>query len=844
MATEAEIFRINFGDTLTSIARLKEELKETRKAFEAATTSSEAFSKGKEVKNLENQIKSLTSVTKDNTNALGGVNVSAKFAAGSYGELKQKIEESKKSLLSLTIGSKEFDAEQKNLIALQEKRISIESKLPSLFQKRIKGAIDESLSLKQLNEQVKINEKILIEANGKIESSFSRSEKALEKLNKELSDGNTKAADAAKVALDLANKELEESSKRAKEAKDSLFSLNQAIQAQSNSVKGLRSEMKSLNSIILSGQDVNGEAAKRVAELKDRLDDLKDETVSLKGTGIERLNASVGLLTDAFQNLDLDKAKTGFKALGTAMSAIPLILLIEGIKALIDNFDEVVKFVQIFTGETNAAKKQVKELTIATEQQTIANNALIASYDREIQILTASGASEQKLLELKKKKIAVQILEQKQQLKLNSAKVAEVMLNDDISETLKKTLANELLLKGQIEASKSLFEEVAKDKKERYKEDLKAASEAAKGIYDLETELLVLSAENQKKQNDKRKENLKKREEDLKKESDLFFENALYEAKLAKEIDDEQLRIENDFLKNKKDLEEKYRKEGEQLLLDQAQIELNKNESDIQAQIDFETTKYSIAINNKKLTNEQLILLEQDYQSKVFDLKQKEREQTAKLATDLIMSFANIGAALAQTDEEAKAVQKSFALASIAINTGLAISNLTATSFSPSSPDNILTGGLAAYAKLAAGLVTITSNILQAKNIINSFEEGGYTGNGNPHEVSTNLGQKPYTYHKSEYVIPAPVLRTDKGKALAMQAESLRRGISKLPSGIDGFFDGGYTAVSTSASTVSAYNANNSIAEMIRNLPTPVVKVTDINKVNESNALAIKVSSL
>lgn len=66
------------------------------------------------------------------------------------------------------------------------------------------------------------------------------------------------------------------------------------------------------------------------------------------------------------------------------------------------------------------------------------------------------------------------------------------------------------------------------------------------------------------------------------------------------------------------------------------------------------------------------------------------------------------------------------------------------------------TGAGPLFGPLLAG-ATIVQGTLNAQKIL-SFEKGGYTGDGDPSSVSTALGPKPYTYHKSEYVIPAPVL--------------------------------------------------------------------------------------
>ena len=311
MANQVEIFNIDFGDTLNSIEKLKAELKETRKLFETAKPNTAEFVKySTEVKRLDGTIKALNGATKDNQNALGGINQAAKFAAGSYGELKQKIEQQKKALLELNVESEDFVNTQEELIKLQNQRIEIEKKIPSLFQERIKGAIDESNALKQL-----------------------------------------------------------------------------------------KADLKAAQSAALNG---DGAAAKKVAELKDKIDDLKDSTQSLQGSGVERLNNSVRLLTEGFANFDADKTKTAFKGISAAMSAIPIVLIIEGIKLLIENFDVVIEFAKKLTGGFTEAEKSVNKLTKAIEAQSSANKILVAGYDNAIALLQAQGASEEQLTNAKK----------------------------------------------------------------------------------------------------------------------------------------------------------------------------------------------------------------------------------------------------------------------------------------------------------------------------------------------------------------------------------------------------------------------------------------------------------
>lgn len=111
------------------------------------------------------------------------------------------------------------------------------------------------------------------------------------------------------------------------------------------SVGELRKGIKELQTLALQVGE-SDRSFKRInqaiAEAKDKMDDLTDATKSLQGSGIERLNTSFGLLKDSLVNADPGKATLGFKALGTAIKAVPIFLLIEGIRLLVENFDEII----------------------------------------------------------------------------------------------------------------------------------------------------------------------------------------------------------------------------------------------------------------------------------------------------------------------------------------------------------------------------------------------------------------------------------------------------------------------------------------------------------------------
>lgn len=768
MAQEVEIFKIDFGNTITSIQKLKAELKDTRKAFESAQIGTDAYKKLETgVKTLNTQIKSLNDATKDNINALGGVNKSAKFAEGSYGELKQRIDEQRKSLLNLTVGTEEFNATQQGLIKLQEERIKIESKIPSLFQERIKGAIDESNSLKQL-----------------------------------------------------------------------------------------KIDLKEAQSAALNG---DGAAAKRVAELKDKIDDLKDSTQSLQGSGVERLNTSMQLLTEGFSNFDADKVKTGFKGIGAAMSAIPLILLIEGIKALIDNFDAIVKFAKEFTGSMSEAEKITKELTLATEAETKVNTKLIAQYDRQIQLLEAQGGHEKEIIKLKKEKIAVEIKEAENSVKLHAAKAAEVLLNDDLTDSIYKFQAATLRKLGQDKAANLIEKSIANEKKKRIAEDVKAIEEANKNILDAKNELLIIDAEANKKEVENNKEKNKKKQE----EDDKY-------RKAAVESYNRQADLENELI-DKQEAKRKAIKEAAaqgQMEIDQmvndfisqgfqdlnteriaaAQLAIEQDKANVEKQIELLTIQKDIALENEKLTTSERLLIVEKYYQDVDQLRTqnelKELQAYENIGNSAIQISNNIFEAQLNNVTKGSQQEKDIRLKQFRTNKALQLSIATIqgtqavlAAFSSGAATPIIGAATGAvYAALAAA-VAATNIAKIASTPEPQFYKGGYTGSGDPKGEAGVV-------HYDEYVVPSRVKNTAEGAYHITQLERMRTGAGNIISGISGMFDGGFTGRSAGQATEDKNNLNKILEQTILSMPAPVVRVTEINNVNDSINQSVSVSSL
>lgn len=769
MAQQVEIFNINFGDTIQSIEKLKAELKETKKLFEQAKPNTEEFNKyGSEVKRLDSTIKSLNGIAKENINALGGINTATKFASGSYGELKQKIEAQRKALLELNVDSKEFADTQNELIKLQDQRIEIEKKIPSLFQERIKMAIDESNSLKQL-----------------------------------------------------------------------------------------RLDLKAAQAAALNG---DGKAAQRVAELKDKIDDLKDSTNSLQGSGVERLNTSMGLLTDAFQNFDIDKIKTGFKGIGAAMSAIPLILLIEGIKYLIENFDKVAKFAKEMTGSFSATEAQVKSLTVATQAQTVVNNNLLSNYTNEIALLTAKGGHEKELMELKKKKIAIEIAEAENSIRLNAAKVADALLNNSITDSLNNMTIALFRKIGATETADKLDALQAKLKKDRIneeqKDNIKAIQDAQIGIEASKTALLVLDVEYNKKQieiSKKKNEEIEKRDLEYYKDNEKYQEEQLkiYSENQKKiiQIHDETVKVNiqstHDAADEMLKIDDKLNS-GRMLRLQTALLQENLNGEDrLQAKLELLELQKQAEINNANAVGAELALINAKYKQQENEVAVQHYETGLKTAGDLVSSIQSLEdaayqakrAGLKKGSEEDKALakqqfemNKNYSYANTLISGALAVVSAAATI--PYWPLGV--------AQQVIAVATTAASLSKISGTEFSYFEGGFTQKGDPTKESYKMGNAQF--HNDEYVVPSKVKNMPEAVPHISQLEAMRKGFSK--SNISGFFDGGYTSRSASSNTMNSFDMQQQIQMAIASQPAPVVRVTDINNVSKSNSIGVNVSSL
>ena len=294
-----------------------------------------------------------------------------------------------------------------------------------------------------------------------------------------------------------------------------------------NTLSGIRKQIKDLKSQALEiGEGGKGfkELTQQANELQDKLDDLKDSSKSLQGTGIEKLQYSFGLLTDSFKNADFGKAKIAFQGLGSAMKAIPIFLIVEGIQYLIENFEElskgsgflgkafraigdiiqyVIDLVYKFTdaiGLTNSAMdKQAESMVKNAEKAKTAIEDQTLAYDQQIAAAKASG----------KNAVDLEIAKQKYIIETNKALVeqtiAYVSQGGILTEEQKKLLTEQLKsIKAASEKIQVIEAGVTKTNKDN---TIKSAEEIADLKIALEDDLRKKELLIQEK---KFKENLKK----------------------------------------------------------------------------------------------------------------------------------------------------------------------------------------------------------------------------------------------------------------------------------------------------------------------------------------------
>lgn len=205
---------------------------------------------------------------------------------------------------------------------------------------------------------------------------------------------------------------------------------------------------------------------------------------------------------------------------------------------------------------------------------------------------------------------------------------------------------------------------------------------------------------------------------------------------------------------------------------------------------------------NQNLTTagEQEIRLSNEVTGVVIENEQRKAE-AAQLYGEILLEeqeariFAarNLAATLSAIADEGTAAQKALALTTIAINSGIGVSEAVKAGAGRPWPLNL--------AAILSGITAVLAGIAQAKSLL-GFAEGGYTGHGGKYEPAGIV-------HRGEYVVPQNVNYSPAAQPHIAALEKMRTG----------YADGGFVANSNMQSSREALL----MANTLKNLPSPVV---------------------
>lgn len=316
----------------------------------------------------------------------------------------------------------------------------------------------------------------------------------------------------------------------------------QAQQGLSNLRKGLK-DLISLQEQVGRDSKNFGKLQQAITQTEGKIGDLTDSFQTLRGSGIERINSSLGLFREGLLNADTDKIKTGLQGIGSAMKAIPIFAMVEGARLLIENFDKinaaVSELVNGFTEEAIAAKALNEEY----EKQSELNSKLLVDLDNEIKLLKAKKAPLEEILAAEQKSFDLKIKTLTLQLAKEKANLREEASNKSLFDSF-------LALNGVMSGNIALIEKSNETQ-------IKNVTETAKKISDITTQLKNTETEKEVNKintlNQLRDEEAKAREERIKHVQELIAQND------RNEEEREKLRLSLEQEQHDKELEEAIR---------------------------------------------------------------------------------------------------------------------------------------------------------------------------------------------------------------------------------------------------------------------------------------------
>ena len=164
-------------------------------------------------------------------------------------------------------------------------------------------------------------------------------------------------------------------------------------------------------------------SAKKIAELKDKIDDLNDSSKTLKGTGFEMLKGGFAQVQEGLMNLDFDKVKMGLTAMSsgfvsmgrsamTALQGIKGAIAATGIGLLVIALGVIYAYWDDIKGLVDGLTPELKKQNeLAAERVKLSDKAL-QDAQLEENSLRLQGKTEKEILLIKEAALKVSIQNQ------------------------------------------------------------------------------------------------------------------------------------------------------------------------------------------------------------------------------------------------------------------------------------------------------------------------------------------------------------------------------------------------------------------------------------------------
>lgn len=498
-----------------------------------------------------------------------------------------------------------------------------------------------------------------------------------------------------------------------------------------------------------------------------------------------------GTMITGFKESGLQAVFFG-NALRTAFTITGIGLLLVALGTLVAYWDDI----QVAIGLADSAQEKFfKRQLEGIEKSKSALEQYNKELDAQNRILELQGQQEDKIFENRRKSLLLDLsLAQKQQKTISDRIISYQQENNLTADILKNREAA-----ARIFGTEDPFVKRINELKKQF-------DEAATNVVNLKNQLAILDAEQNK----------------FNKEADLKGLQFLPDLEAEGSTN---LELRNEQAVN----------ERKEFLKEIEKVDVNAKDRRI---------KLEQTYAQESLDNTLMLELERMELLKEFNRQQEELD---RLKTEFIMSNASrVFQALSGIFDQGTAENKTFALASIGIDTAQAISALTARS--EQNPANAFTFGSAAIAQYASGIVRILNNIARAKQLLN-FGLGGiiepieyFAGGGFVKGIRKSflLGGKPHSQGGTKFFgSDGTRFEAERNEALIVvnkRDTPMLRTLNSINSrhGRNFLADGGFVARSANQQVTSQISQNT----MLRGFENAMKKVkiftriTDINKLN------------